>query len=107
MKIIVFSIIGTDFVAVNDKSYFLNGDDYSTHLLPTTCPHRGGPLHLGEVNPDGNSITCPWHDNVYKVCNLESKSPPTVKIGSTINLIVGSADRCGLLRKPSRYNSGT
>ena len=29
------------------------------YALNETCPHRGGPLHLGEVT-DG-IVRCPWH----------------------------------------------
>jgi nitrite reductase/ring-hydroxylating ferredoxin subunit len=29
------------------------------HALSHVCPHRGGPLGLGEVRED--TITCPWH----------------------------------------------
>lgn len=40
------------------------------HATDDTCPHRGGPLHEGDLI--GNEITCPWHlwsfDIVTGVC---------------------------------------
>ena len=29
------------------------------HALSETCPHRGGPLHLGRVRE--GIVQCPWH----------------------------------------------
>lgn len=29
------------------------------HALNETCPHRGGPLHLGRLRH--GIVTCPWH----------------------------------------------
>ena len=30
------------------------------HALSETCPHRGGPLHLGRV--ERGVVRCPWHE---------------------------------------------
>jgi nitrite reductase/ring-hydroxylating ferredoxin subunit len=78
MKAITLNIANANYVAVDDKTYFLNRRHNATQLLPTTCPHRGGPLHMGEITLDGKTVVCPWHDNKYKICNLEkNRCPPS------------------------------
>ncbi len=34
-------------------------DGRRVRALNETCPHRGGPLHLGQV--EGGVVRCPWH----------------------------------------------
>lgn len=38
---------------------FREGDTISA--IADKCTHRGGPLHEGEVDPSGKTVTCPWH----------------------------------------------
>ena len=104
MKAIRLNLTDANYVAVEDTTYFLKLHTYSTQLLPTTCPHRGGPLHMGETSGDGQSVICPWHDNAYKVCNLEKKSPPTVRVRNQFSTVVGDTQRCVPLLKLSRYD---
>ena len=104
MKAISLSINHANYVSVEEKTYFLKRHAYSTQLLPTACPHRGGPLHMGEVTGDGQSVICPWHDNPYKLCNLEKKSLPTVRVGNQISTVVGDSERFMPLLKISRYD---
>lgn len=104
MKSITLSLNDTQYVAVDEKTYFLNRRHDATQLLPTTCPHRGGPLHMGEVTQDGESVICPWHENAYKVCNLEKRSLPTVRVKNMISTVVGATNRCVPLIKITRYN---
>ena len=56
MKAISLNLSHTHYVAVDGKTYFLKRHAHSTQLLPTACPHRGGPLHMGEVTGDGQSV---------------------------------------------------
>jgi nitrite reductase (NADH) small subunit len=104
MKAISLNLSHTHYVAVDGKTYFLKRHAHSTQLLPTACPHRGGPLHMGEVTSDGQSVICPWHDNAYKVCNLEKKSLPTVRVRNQISTVIGDTERCVPLLKLSRYD---
>ncbi|WP_407313582.1 Rieske 2Fe-2S domain-containing protein [Pseudomonas sp. nanlin1] len=104
MKAISLNISQANYIAVAQKTYFLKRHQYSTQLLPTTCPHRGGPLHMGEVTADGQSVICPWHDKAYKVCNLEKKSLPTVRVRNQISTVIGATERCVPLLKISRYD---
>ncbi len=35
------------------------------HALKETCSHAGGPLSEGELK--GDTITCPWHQSVFRI----------------------------------------
>lgn len=62
------------------KSWFLaETGDGSAHLLPTLCPHRGGPLHLGTLDAQGEAVRCPWHDNPVKVRWLQKQALPLIR----------------------------
>jgi len=104
MKAISLNLSHTHYCGGEGKTYFLKRHAHSTQLLPTACPHRGGPLHMGEVTGDGQSVICPWHDNAYKVCNLEKKSLPTVRVRNQISTVIGDTERCVPLLKLSRYD---
>lgn len=104
MKAISLNISHANYVAVEERTYFLKRHAYSTQLLPTKCPHRGGPLHMGEVTGDGQSVICPWHDNAYRVCNLEKSALPTVRVRNRISTVVGDTERCVPQLKISRYD---
>lgn len=106
MKSVEMNVNHSRYVAVGAEIYFLVRLPYSTHLLPTTCPHRGGPLHMGEMADDGQLLICPWHTSAYKVCNLEKKAPPVVRVRDQISAIIGEADHCTPLLKYSRYGAG-
>ena len=43
----------------------------SFYALDDTCPHRGGPLHEGEV--EGGVVACPWHQ--WRFCLDTGASP--------------------------------
>jgi nitrite reductase/ring-hydroxylating ferredoxin subunit len=104
MKLLTLNIDDAPYLAVNGSTYFLSRRAEATQLLPTLCPHRGGPLHLGELSGDGQSVICPWHDTAYKVCNLEKKALPTVRVKNMISVVVGKTHDCLPLIKLSRYH---
>ena len=39
--------------------------DGATHAIGATCSHLGGPLREGKI--DGNCVTCPWHESVFRL----------------------------------------
>ena len=57
-------------------------------VLSDECPHRGGPLHLGEVNCPAGAITCPWHGMTWTEKALEQRSIPAVISGSRLTAIL-------------------
>ncbi|AHH99597.1 hypothetical protein GCM10010174_18270 [Kutzneria viridogrisea] len=66
-------------VVVGEQRYFGLERDGAVHLIASRCPHRGGPLHLGEV--EGNGLRCPWHGNSFRVDRLCTRGVSTVQRG--------------------------
>ena len=48
--------------------------------LNETCPHRGGPLHLGQVE-DG-VVRCPWHDWRFDLATGASPLNPRSRVAA-------------------------
>ena len=55
-------------VEVNTRRYWVNG----------SCPHRGGPLFLGQLNPTKDAIICPWHGKQCQLKVLINNALPAV-----------------------------
>lgn len=56
-------------------------------LVDSTCPHRGGPLHLGEVDPTSGVVTCPWHRISMHCVRLKPVVYPTVRVRDRVSVI--------------------
>jgi nitrite reductase/ring-hydroxylating ferredoxin subunit len=59
------------------------------HTIAGKCSHRGGPLHLGAMDPSGRFIVCPWHKNRTSLANAVAKELPTVSVGDRISIVLG------------------
>ncbi|KAI8822446.1 uncharacterized protein EV422DRAFT_618935 [Fimicolochytrium jonesii] len=60
-----------DFVLVGGS-----GDESQYRCVEATCPHSGGPLHLGDIEDLGSDdpvIVCPWHS--YRFSLVTGTSP--------------------------------
>ena len=57
-------------------------------VLDGTCPHQGGPLGEGYLDPDG-VVTCPWH--AWRFCVRDGTwcDNPRIKIDSFPVRVVG------------------
>lgn len=74
------SWIGADLPPIwrDGDEYFLlchNGDLY---LIANRCPHRGGPLKAGFINPDGD-LVCPMHRGVFALESLVAR-PGSIRL---------------------------
>lgn len=103
MQSITLALTDFNYIAVGNKTYFLNQRSHATQLLPTACPHRGGPLHMGDSTGDGLAVICPWHENKYKTCNLEKKALPTVRVGNRLSTVIGETEHAQVLHKILRH----
>jgi len=65
--------------------------DHGSFMLPATCPHRGGPLHLAEFEPDSDRLVCPWHGRAASVTRWQRRGIPAVRRGNTVTAVFPSA----------------
>ncbi len=67
-------------VRVEDKALalFRVGDEY--FAISSSCIHRGGPLHEGDL--EGYEVTCPWHGWKYDIRTGSFTIIPTLKLKS-------------------------
>jgi nitrite reductase (NADH) small subunit len=56
-------------------------------VLPARCPHRGGPLHLAQVEPGRSRLICPWHGRGFSVQKLVTAGPPAVRRSDQVTVV--------------------
>jgi len=82
-----FSLIQYNYLVIEEQRYFLfKLLDNSLILTDDRCPHRGGPLHLGNFNKAG-CIFCPWHHTMIKEDELIKRSLPLVRVKDVITIV--------------------
>jgi nitrite reductase (NADH) small subunit/3-phenylpropionate/trans-cinnamate dioxygenase ferredoxin subunit len=57
--------------------FCINGRYYA---LDNACPHRGGPLSEGHVDPHNLTVQCPWHGWIFKCETGLSPINPMAKV---------------------------
>lgn len=78
MPVIKFDPHLFNFLIDGDKRFFLVSWDNSTFLVTDNCPHRGGPLHLGNFDCQKKTICCPWHSLVTSTNHLQQNAMPLI-----------------------------
>ena len=57
-------------VVVNGEEIALFRVDGSVYAMQTQCPHRKGPIHMGDIEDmakHGPCVVCPWHKWTFKL----------------------------------------
>jgi hypothetical protein len=91
MRVVHLEGEGDNYIEVGEDRYLVLRDaTLGCHTVSATCPHRGGPLHLGEVDETGRFIVCPWHKNRTSLERLLSNGLPTVCSRGRVTVIVGT-----------------
>ncbi|MCY1018666.1 Rieske (2Fe-2S) protein [Pyxidicoccus sp. MSG2] len=68
-----------NFLQVGAERYFLlDPGDGPTVLANGSCPHRGGPLHLGRMEDGTQAVYCPWHVRKVPLRHLQKTALPLV-----------------------------
>ncbi|MFC4905746.1 Rieske 2Fe-2S domain-containing protein [Actinomadura gamaensis] len=68
-------------LAGHERYFLLVGADRRSHLVRDWCPHRGGPLSLARLTPDGRRLSCPWHGTKVGVAAVRRTGVPMVRSG--------------------------
>jgi hypothetical protein len=63
-------------VTIGEQEFFTRAIAGRLHVIPSQCPHRGGPLRLGEVRED--RIVCPWHGTAVPIALCRKRALPVV-----------------------------
>jgi nitrite reductase (NADH) small subunit len=56
-------------------------------VLPARCPHRGGPLHLADLEHDKPRLVCPWHGRRSSIGRCINRGIPTSRRGELITAV--------------------
>jgi phenylpropionate dioxygenase-like ring-hydroxylating dioxygenase large terminal subunit len=73
---LTFSIDEYNVLTIGANEYFVQNVDGQLHVLPSRCPHRGGPLRLGRV--EGGVVVCPWHGTRVPLSRCGANALPAV-----------------------------
>ena len=94
MPVVSFDTRQAGVVTAEDHRWFLLEQDGEAPLLVDgVCSHRGGPLHLGQLVPDGTAVQCPWHDRCTGTRVLRRRALPLVVRGGSATAVLPAG--CG------------
>ncbi|RYB77189.1 hypothetical protein D7286_04075 [Legionella pneumophila] len=77
-------ILNNRYFCKNDENYFIVKLNNKRFAIPDKCPHRGGPLSLGNICRESQRIQCPWHDGYFKISSLIKNAIPAVCVKDQI-----------------------
>lgn len=70
-----------DVLICGDHRFFVFREKNSTpFVIPAQCPHRGGPLSMGEFDECSGRLSCPWHGYSWTLKKLRSWGLPAFSI---------------------------
>ena len=85
MALIAFDLRSYNVFEVGGRTYFVaETGPGRVVVLPDACPHRGGPLRLGEYDAEGCVLICPWHRTRVRVDRLVRRALPAARRGNRI-----------------------
>jgi nitrite reductase/ring-hydroxylating ferredoxin subunit len=88
MFIVKISTVGAGNCAqVAGMPYVYADAGSGSFVLPASCPHRGGPLHLAQVEPGRSRLICPWHARATSVTKFVKAGLPAVRRGDQVTIV--------------------
>jgi nitrite reductase (NADH) small subunit len=88
MLVLTFAAAGAGNCAeVDGVPYVFARTKLGSFVMSARCPHRGGPLHLGEFEDGGGRLVCPWHGRRASVTRMIKASVPAVRRGNTVTVV--------------------
>lgn len=54
-------------VEAGGTSVLLHRRDGRVYAIANTCTHAGGPLDEGSIDEESCTVTCPWHQSVFRL----------------------------------------
>lgn len=88
MPVVTFRTSGAGNCArVADLPYVYIRTEAGGAVLPSSCPHRGGPLNLATMDTAGRRLVCPWHERGTSLSRLR-RQVPAVRSGDTVTAVL-------------------
>ncbi|GIG55768.1 hypothetical protein Lfu02_01400 [Longispora fulva] len=92
MLVLTFAADGAgNCVEVGGQLYVFARTRLGSFMLPARCPHRGGPLNLGHIDPDRDRLICPWHEGPISMRRLIRQGIPSVRRENTVTAVFAVA----------------
>lgn len=80
-------------VDVAGSRYVFARSRLGSFVLPATCPHRGGPLHLARFATGTSRLICPWHGRASSVTRALRNGLPAVRRGDSVTVVLPHDER--------------
>jgi hypothetical protein len=81
-----------NFIEIGEQRFLvLQAEGKGCQTISAKCPHRGGPLHLGEVEDGGHFLKCPWHKTRVSIPHLLRNALPTISTRGRVSIVVPDA----------------
>ena len=68
---------GAKLVTLDRREFAVIAHDGKFYAIENRCPHKGGPLGLGQVK--NGTITCPWHRFRFELETGKSVTNPAMR----------------------------
>ena len=89
-------------VTINGEKIALFRHLNSVYAMTTQCPHRKGPIQMGDIedlNEHGPCVVCPWHRWTFKLNTGRLVKPENRSHGEKNNLKVFPVQLKGIEKK--------
>ncbi|SRR6266571_6390253 len=88
MFVLTFAAAGRGNCAeIEGVPYVFARTSLGSFVMPARCAHRGGPLHLGDLDERGTRLVCPWHGGHTSVARMIKTAVPAVRTGNTVTAV--------------------
>jgi hypothetical protein len=91
-RVVVMDLKRHNTVLAGHNRYFVFEADGRPLLVLDRCPHRGGPLSLSRLTPDGRRLVCPWHGTKVGTAAVKRTSVPMVRTGDEAVVMLPGED---------------
>ncbi|MGI9093179.1 MAG: Rieske 2Fe-2S domain-containing protein [Mycobacteriales bacterium] len=79
-------------VVVDGVPYVFARTATGAFVLPSRCPHRGGPLQLAQLDGAGRFLRCPWHGRRSSLTRFREHGVPAVRSGNDVVMVLDVGD---------------
>lgn len=88
MLVLSFTVEGRgNSVVVDGAPYVFARTASGSFVLPSRCPHRGGPLQMATLDDSGRYLRCPWHERRTSVTRHRLVGLPAVRRGNAVTAV--------------------